>query len=184
MISHRLLRQIPPPGTKLPDLVLLDMGLPEIRGLDALKLLRHSFPDASVVVVSGDEDPDLVRDAIELGAAGYIPKTTDPELTIQALRLVIANGTYLPTSIFGRRSGAVEPGAQAATSPHFSERQLTVLKALLQGKQNKVIARELGIAEGTVKAHLWAVYQALGVGTRTQAMYRSHELRLFEPVNR
>jgi DNA-binding NarL/FixJ family response regulator len=66
------------------------------------------------------------------------------------------------------------------TAPEFSGRQLAVLKCLLQGKANKVIARELDIAEGTVKAHLWAIYQALGVNSRAQAMYRVHELRMFD----
>ncbi|MFT4101781.1 MAG: response regulator transcription factor [Burkholderiaceae bacterium] len=95
---------------------------------------------------------------------------------IQAIKLVLCNGTYLPRSAFAR--GATRP--HAGTLPSFSERQFAVLKALLQGKQNKRIARDLNIAEGTVKAHLWAVYQSLGVRTRAQAMYRAHELGLFE----
>jgi DNA-binding NarL/FixJ family response regulator len=167
--------------TDAPDLVLLDMALPGTCRLEALQVMRGAFADAPIVVVSGDEDPVLIHEAIESGAAGYIPKTTDPSLALQALRLVLANGTYMPRSaITAHAASAIEPSSM----PHFSDRQLAVLKALLQGKANKVIARELDIAEGTVKAHLWAVYQALGVTTRTQAMYRAHELDLFEVVCR
>jgi DNA-binding NarL/FixJ family response regulator len=169
------------PADAAPDLVLLDMTLPGTSRLEALAAMRTRFESAAVVVVSGDEDPALIRDAIEAGAAGYIPKTTDPMLTIQALRLVLANGTYMPRAALERQACHVAPGAAPQELPHFSERQLAVLKALLHGKPNKLIARELDIAEGTVKAHLWAVYQALHVSNRAQAMYRAHELGLFEP---
>ena len=164
-----------------PELVLLDMNLPGISKLEALHDIKALFESACVVVVSADEDPVLIRQAIEAGAAGYIPKTTDAAVTVQALRLVLSNGIYLPaialdapleSSSAGRSS--IGPGTR-----DFSPRQRAVLRCLLQGKANKVIARELDMAEGTVKAHLWAVYQALGVNSRTQAMYRAHELGLF-----
>jgi DNA-binding NarL/FixJ family response regulator len=167
-----------------PDLVLLDMNLPGVGRLDALREIKAAFEACSVVVVSGDEDPALIRAAIDAGAAGYIPKTTDSGLTIQALRLVLANGIYLPKVALGAagsQATASSRGTGGATAdrPEFSGRQLAVLTCLLQGKANKVIARELHIAEGTVKAHLWAIYQALGVSSRAQAMYRVHELHLF-----
>jgi len=166
-----------------PDLILLDMSLPGLSRLDALREVKAAYETASVVVVSGDEDPVLIRKAIDEGAAGYIPKTTDASLTIQALRLVLANGIYLPRAALTRAGGAGLPSmsesSKAGGAPEFSGRQLAVLKCLLQGKSNKVIARELEIAEGTVKAHLWAIYQALGVNSRAQAMYRVHELQMF-----
>ena len=139
-----------------------------------------AYESASVVVVSGDEDPLFVRACIDGGASGYIPKTTDSALTIQALRLVLAHGVYLPKSALAR-SGSTRPTAGAVWPdlPALSERQMAVLERLLQGKPNKVIARDLNIAVGTVKAHLFAVYQALGVTSRSQAMYRVHELGLF-----
>ncbi len=96
---------------------------------------------------------------------------------------MLANGIYLPRIAFGNAMAAAAAGPaanDAAGRPEFSERQFAVLQRLLQGKANKVIARELNIAEGTVKAHLWAIYQTLGVSSRAQAMYRAHELRLFE----
>mgnify|MGYP003576663857 CR=1 FL=1 len=171
-------------GDDAPDLILLDMNLPGASRLDALHQVKAAHESASVVVVSGDENPLLIRSAVDAGAAGYIPKSTDASLTIQALRLVLANGIYLPRAALtgGGAGTASAPPAGATASPQFSERQLAVLKCLLQGKANKVIARELSIAEGTVKAHLWAIYQALGVNSRAQAMYRVHELHLFDGV--
>ncbi|MES3013401.1 MAG: response regulator transcription factor [Pseudomonadota bacterium] len=167
-----------------PDLVLLDMGMPGTSHLDALRQVRAAFDGASIVVISGEEDADFILETIDAGAAGYIPKSTDPAVTIQALRLVLAHGVYLPAAALRHL-----PGARAAPSPRpeLSERQWAVLQRLLQGKANKIIARELEIAEGTVKAHLWAIYQALGVASRTQAMFRAHELHLFgsaEPSRR
>lgn len=163
------------------DLILLDLGLPGLSGLDALAEIKREFEGAPVVVVSGQESPTLVRDAISAGAAGYVPKSTDPSVTLQALRLVIANGTYLPPiAIAGFGTGATQPGGSAQAKPQLSPRQLQILRLLLQGQSNKVIARRLDIAEGTVKAHLWAIYQTLGVASRGQAMFKVHELGLLD----
>lgn len=167
------------------DLVLMDLNMPGSQGMEALSRAKALFEAAAVVVVSGDESPETIQSAIQHGAAGYVPKTTDPSVTIQALRLVLAQGTYLPPEAF-RQPGAPAPAATASTPnwpKELSPRQLAVLRCLLQGKPNKVIAREIGIAEGTVKAHLWAVYQLLGVSNRAQAMYRAHELQLFSALH-
>lgn len=162
-----------------PELVLLDMNLPGLNRLDALQAVRALWDAACIVVVSAEEDPVLIRATIDAGAAGYIPKTTDTAVTIQALRLALAHGIYLP-QIALRASPERRLRAQAPRLADFTPKQQAVLKTLLQGKSNKVIARELGIAEGTVKAHLWAVYQILDVSSRTQAMYVAHELGLLE----
>lgn len=164
-----------------PNLVLMDWFMPGVQGVAALHQVRSLFEDAAVVVVSGEESPHIIREAIQQGASGYIPKSTDPSVTTQALRLVLAQGVYLPReALTGGDANTVSSGG---TNPNWAEqlspRQFSVLKCLLQGKPNKVIAREIGIAEGTVKAHLWAVYQLLGASNRAQAMYRAHELGLF-----
>ena len=156
------------------DLILLDMHLPGSSRLQALADVRLAFEGTTVVVVSGDEDPALVLAVIDAGAAGFIPKSTDPDITIQALRLVLAQGVYLPPMAL---SHAAQRQGQRPL-PALSEKQSSVLRSLLQGKSNKLIARELSIAEGTVKAHLWAVYQALGVNSRSQAMCKAYELGL------
>lgn len=157
------------------DLVLLDMNLPGMSHMVALREIQARFEGVPVVVVSGEEDPALALSAIDAGASGFIPKSTDPEITVQALRLVLAQGVYLPPM-------ALQHAAQrraASPVPALSEKQSAVLQRLLQGKSNKLIARDLDIAEGTVKAHLWAVYQALGVNSRSQAMCKAYELGLF-----
>ena len=168
------------------DLVLMDLNMPGSQGMAALTRVKALFEAAAVVVVSGDESPTTIQQAIQHGAAGYVPKTTDPSVTIQALRLVLAQGTYLPPEALRQPSADAPAATPEPASPNWpqelSPRQLAVLRCLLQGKPNKVIAREIGIAEGTVKAHLWAVYQLLGVSNRAQAMYRAHELQLFSAL--
>jgi DNA-binding NarL/FixJ family response regulator len=161
------------------DLVLLDMGLPDAAGataerIDALEKIKPSFEGAPVVIVSGQDDPKLIRLAIDRGASGYMTKTIDRNLIVAAMRVVLAHGVYLPpTALVDRDSDVTQPrrrvdgGQVDALSP----RQREVLDMALQGKANKVIARALGISEGTVKAHLSRIYAELGVSNRTEALY-------------
>lgn len=169
-------------GTTAIDLVMLDMGLPDVSRIDALRLVKDAFEGTPIIVMSADEDPTLMRAAIEAGASGYVPKTTDAALTVNALRVVLTHGIYLPAHLFlsSPRDAAPSAHKEASQAPQLSARQTEVLCSLLQGKSNKVIARELGIAEGTVKAHLWAIYQMLGVTSRTMAMFRAQELGLLQ----
>lgn len=163
------------------DLVLLDLAMPGVSGLEALERATQALNGVSIIVVSADESPQKIWSAIEMGAAGYIPKDTDPSLTIQALQLVLARGVYIPPQALRQQyPPTVEHGNDKNGVPTLSPRQLSVLKGLLQGKSNKIIARDLDVAEGTVKAHLSAIYDALGVNTRLNAMIRAHELRLVD----
>lgn len=167
------------------DLVLLDLQMPGTQDLQALERVKPAFDSASVVVISANEDAELIRGAIDRGASGYIPKRTDPAVTIAALRTVLASGIYLPAELLEEQftlaataAATARGDGQTTIRDILSPRQVSVLQRLLQGKSNKVIAEELRIAEGTVKAHLSAVYLAIGVNTRAQAMYRAHELGL------
>jgi len=170
------------------DLVMLDLKLPGATDLDALTRMRSALPATPIVVVSGNDDPDYVWRAIDLGASGYIPKDTEQALMIHALQIVLARGVYLPPHALRSHSSITGAPANGTTTraapPTLSERQIAVLQALLQGKSNKVIARDLMIAEGTVKAHLWSIYQTLGVNSRLQAMAKAHELHLVERFSR
>jgi DNA-binding NarL/FixJ family response regulator len=161
------------------DLILLDLQLPGTTGLQTLVVAKQECPEIPVVVVSANNDRNVILEAIELGAAGYITKELDMFELQTALPLVLKRGIYLPPQIF--RSDKVKVGNRE--SPTFSNRQLQTLQRILQGKSNKVIARELGIAEGTVKAHLFEVYQRLQANSRLSAMVRVHELGLEDQMS-
>lgn len=157
------------------SIVLLDLHMPGVAGLEALDAMRHAFESSRIVVLSGEEDPRQVRRAIDAGAAGFIPKSSSPEVLIGALRLVLADGVYLPAvalkGVGDSEVLAVGTITRDRLSEALSERQIDVLRKAVQGKANKVIARELKIAEGTVKSHLSAAFRALGVHNRTEAVY-------------
>ena len=165
------------------DLVLLDYHLPGMQGLDALLAIRDRFPSAPVVMLSGEDNPQLIRDSIDNGASGFIPKSHTPQLLIAALRLILSGGVYLPTRALTDvqyRSNAPtnDSTATGVAIEGLSNRQVQVLMKVVQGKANKVVAREMNISEGTVKAHLSAAFRALGVHNRTEAVYMAAKLCL------
>jgi DNA-binding NarL/FixJ family response regulator len=165
------------------DLVLLDLKIPGVAGLEALAALRDAIPGAPLVVLSGEDNPAVVRAAIERGAMGFIPKSSTPEVLIQALRLVLAHGVYLPPAVLNSAgsvasASAASQAAGQATLPGLTPRQMDVLRCVIQGKPNKIIARELDLSEGTVKAHLSSVLRALGTRNRTEAVYAAAKLGL------
>ena len=167
------------------DLILLDLNMPGLNRLDALAALREAVPEVPVVVLSGEDEPRVVRAAIERGAMGFIPKSATPEVLIQALRLVLAHGVYLPVAVLDAASAlpAAQAAARADTAPAavlpgLTPRQMDVLRCVIQGKPNKVIARELDVAEATVKVHLSSVLRAFGVRNRTEAVYAAAKMGL------
>lgn len=163
------------------DLVLLDLHLPDVAGFAALAGMQRDHPAIPVVVVSGEDDPELVRAAFEHGALGYVPKSSSSAVLVGALRLVLAGGTYLPREIMA--AGAAISASPSAAREGFAglditPRQADVLRLLLAGKSNKVICRELGLAEGTVKNHLAAIFKALNVASRVEAIVAAGKLGL------
>jgi len=172
------------------DLVLLDYHLPGIAGLAALRAVKAHFEATPVCLQSAESSPQRVREVIEAGAAGFIPKSYRLDQIEAALRVVLRHRVYLPAEFL--MADAATRVSDADTLPReemarfleveLSPRQRQVLALAVRGVPIKLISRELGIAEGTVKAHLWAIYQALGVNSRAQAMYRVHELHLFDGV--
>ena len=163
------------------DLVLLDMNMPGLSGLDGLRHVKQAWPLALLVVLSGEDSAQLVRDAINQGACGFIPKSATPEVMIQALQLVLVNGIYLPPFVLRDApipaSGAMGPSTPGLI-PGLTERQVQVLRLALKGAPNKVVARELNISEGTVKSHLSTAYRVLNVRNRTEALYSAARLGL------
>lgn len=165
------------------SLILLDIKLPGMSGLDALASFRERHPAIPIVVLSGSENRDDVMRSIDGGAMGFIPKSQQSRVVINALRLVLAGGVYLPIEVLAApTSSTAAPSASAAVSSPanlgLTERQGEVLALLIQGKPNKIICRELGLAEGTVKIHVTAILKALGVANRTQAVIAVSRLGL------
>lgn len=148
------------------DLILLDLMMPGIHGLVALEALRTGLPEVPLVVISGENHPTLVRKAIERGAMGFIPKSLTPERLIEALRQVLDHKIYLPEDAF--LSPSDHPGDSL---PELTVRQMEVLRRVVQGKSNKLVARDLGVSSETVKSHLAAAMRALNVNNRTELVY-------------
>jgi DNA-binding NarL/FixJ family response regulator len=160
------------------DLCLLDLGLPDCSGLEALETMRQSLPTLPVVVVSGADDATNVLKALDLGAMGYIPKTSPRDVLLGAVRLVASGGIYVPVQAVAAREAPTSVPATAPLQLAISVRQREVLDLLLKGLPNKLIARKLDISENTTKIHVSAVLRALGVGSRTQALIAANRLGL------
>jgi DNA-binding NarL/FixJ family response regulator len=157
------------------SLVLLDLSLPDSSGLGGLARVREAAPQVPVVVMSADDRPDTVLSAIEQGAAGFIPKTASASALTDALRTVLDGRVALPPQV-----APVLALADAMDDPALglSPRQLDVLRLLIEGRSNKLIQRELDLAESTVKTHLQAIFRRLEVNSRTQAVIVAARLGL------
>ncbi len=160
------------------DLVLLDVRMPGGNGLDLLSELKLAYPTLPIVVLSSDESRATVMDALERGATGYICKSAPVKLLTQYLEHALNGNIALPIAITDNAMGeqiedAELPTVQARRQPiafALSPRQMDVLSCLLRGMSNKQICRELGLANGTVKAHINAIFRSLGVSSRAQAV--------------
>jgi len=147
------------------SLVLLDLNLPGATGLSCLAELRRAAPTTPIVVVSAVGDPKIMQDAIMGGACAFIPKSAPGQVLINALRVILAGGTYMPTGIVAALRGA----DGGSSHSELTLRQRRVLELLSTGLSNKRIARALEISEITVKAHVTAIFRKLGVTNRVQA---------------
>ena len=162
-------------AAELPDLVLLDLGLPGCEGLDALGRFRMEFPQMPVVVFSASCERESIVGALDAGAVGYIPKTSKPEVMVAALKVIAAGGTYVPREVLEQAG----PASRRRGEPDLTERQKDVLRLMLKGYNNERIASELAIAQNTVKQHAHAIFTALGVSSRAEALVAAarHGLR-------
>lgn len=158
------------------DLVLLDLALPGIDGFVGLDILRRNHPAIPVAVVSAFDDPPTITRVMNLGASGFIPKAFSGEAVVQAVREVLDGGIFRPPGSGGSarlddvsplppNSNGIDPSEIGLT-----ERQAQVLALMVRGLSNRDIADQLGLSEGTVKIHATAVFKALGVSSRTQAL--------------
>lgn len=171
------------------DLILLDLDLPGIGGFALLTQLRTNHPAVPIVVLSAHEDRNSVMEGLDRGAMGFIPKSSSNEVMLSALRLVQSGGKYIPPQIFSAPESRLQP-VDVAEEPlrgtiirsvqdlGLTGRQQEVFALLMQGKSNKHICRELGVAERTVKIHVSAILKALNVANRTQAVVAAERLGL------
>jgi DNA-binding NarL/FixJ family response regulator len=165
------------------NIAVLDLHLSDVEGRDTLTGMRERFPDVPILVFSGDDSLESITMAFECGARGYCTKSSPMSVVSGAIRLVLAGSSYIPPEA-AQLLGFPAPAAPnvAAMPPsstvQLSGRQQQVFKLLLQGMPNKVIGARLCMAEGTVKAHLNAVFRMLGVRTRVEAILRARQLGL------
>lgn len=171
------------------DLALVDIAMPGTHGFEHVARLRSQAPALPVIVLSGSEDVELMRALIDLGVLGFIPKAYSPEVMLSAIRLVLAGGIYVPPLLLANAQAqgwqpSEAPAAEGVPSRSIdglrnllTERQIDVMRLLSQGKPNKLIARDLGISEGTVKIHLAAIFRALNVRNRVEAVVASRKLQ-------
>lgn len=163
-----------------PDLALLDLNMPGSDGAGWIGRLRAQHPTLPVIVVSAEESAPMVRSLIASGVAGFIPKSDSAAVILQAVRLVLAGGTYAPLRLLGgdgwAQSDARQPQTTCSSQHHgLTQRQKDVLELLARGMPNKLIARELGLSEGTVKVHLLTIFRVLGVRNRTEAVVEAQK---------
>jgi DNA-binding NarL/FixJ family response regulator len=150
-----------------PDVVLMDIAMPELDGIEATRAILHEHPETRVVVLTSFGDETRILEAIDAGAQGYLLKHTEPDALIDAVRSAHAGLAPLDP-----RAGRVLLDRQRGRQPRggaLSQREREVLEMVTEGMANKQIARRLGISERTVKAHLTSVFQRIGVTDRTQA---------------
>jgi DNA-binding NarL/FixJ family response regulator len=178
------------PEAPLLSLALIDLAMPGVRGSEHLAEVIERLPDVPVMVLSGSEDPALMKSLLAMGVQGFIPKAYSPEVMLSAVRLVLSGGVYVPPLLLQERVDGATPLPEAAATSQqpspdsleerlrklLTERQIDVLRLLSQGKPNKLIARDLGISEGTVKIHLAAIFRALNVRNRVEAVVASRRI--------
>ena len=161
------------------DLVLLDLNMPGVRGFSGLLYLRAQYPGVPVCVVSATEEPAVIRRAMDLGAAGFIPKSLPVEAMREGIELILDGEIFTPDSVdLSNPPEDDEAAALAKRLATLTPQQVRVLMMLSQGLLNKQIAYELSVSEATVKAHVSAILQKLNVESRTQAVIAASRIEM------
>jgi DNA-binding NarL/FixJ family response regulator len=160
------------------DLILLDLAMPGVRGFSGLMCLRAQHPSVPVVIVSANEDPAVIRRCMHFGAAGFIPKTLGVDQMREAISRVLAGEEWTPPDIDLEHGTDAQTADLMARLATLTPQQVRVLMMLSEGLLNKQIAYELTVSEATVKAHVSAILQKLGVESRTQAVIAAAKIEL------
>jgi len=164
------------------DLVLLDLHMPGVSGFAGLVYLCKRYPSVPVVIISANEDPVVIQRAIEHGAAGFIPKSSSIDTITSAIASVLMGEIWTPASTVsnlpGKNASEIELAERMA---QLTPQQFKVLMMMSQGLLNKQIAHELTVSEATIKAHVTAIMNKLGVNNRTQAVLAANQLSVANP---
>jgi DNA-binding NarL/FixJ family response regulator len=160
------------------DLILLDLTMPGVRGFSGLMYLRAQYPSVPVVVVSANDDPTVIRRCMDFGASGFIPKTLGIEQMRDAIERVLKGNVWTPPDVDLQAGADAEGTALLARLATLTPQQVRVLMMLSEGLLNKQIAYELSVSEATVKAHVSAILQKLGVESRTQAVIAAAKIEI------
>lgn len=157
------------------DLILLDYKMPGMMGLDSLREALAMEGGQRVALISGEATREIAEKALEMGAAGFVPKTLPAKSLVNAVRFMAMGETYAPLGFMT----APDPAETHPLAQRLTPREMDVLKGLSEGKSNKEIARDLGLTEPTVKLHMKTLYRKLEVNNRTQAALVAHDSGLF-----
>ena len=159
------------------DLLILDLSLRGVTGTELMEEIVRRQPMLKILVVSGLADQESIMRVLQLGAAGFVPKSLDTELLSSAIDFVLKGGVYIPSKLLteSQKDGfftrtAARLKAPESAPPHLTDRQLDVLAQLAKGAPIKRICRELDLSEGTVKTHVAAIYRSFGASNRTEAL--------------
>ncbi len=156
------------------DLALMDLCMPGMPGLDGIRAFRDTFPLIALIVLSAAEEPQDIQLVLNAGALGYITKSSSSEVMLNAIRLVLAGGVYIPSVTLAERQVYTPPLSH--DGPALTHRQMDVLRELVLGKSNRQIAETLDVTEGTVKIHLAAIFRVLQVNNRTEALLAAQRM--------
>jgi len=160
------------------DLILLDLSMPGARGFSGLIYLRAQYPSVPVIVVSANDDPSVIRRCMDFGASGFIPKTLGVDEMRRAITCVLGGEVWTPPDVDLADDVDVVSAALMARLSTLTPQQVRVLMMLSEGLLNKQIAYALSVSEATVKAHVSAILQKLGVESRTQAVIAAGKIAL------
>jgi len=158
------------------EMVMLDLTMPGSSGFSGLISIRAEFPEIPLVVVSANENQSTIRKCIDLGASGFIPKSSGTEFIVEAVQTIQAGEIWLPQGINLEEEIPSEANELIQKVQSLTPQQMRVLSMLTEGLLNKQIAFELGVSEATVKAHVSAVLLKLGVDSRTQAVITMNKI--------
>ncbi len=165
------------------QLLILDLSLTDISGSGGMVYMRERYPDIPILVFSASDDVDTIIQCFEHGVHGFVSKNSSMQIFVNAIRIVLEGGTYIPPAAAQRLGFSLSEFTSSELDstkerPDFTPKQQEVFEQLLKGMPNRIIAKRLGMAEGTVKTHLHKIYQILNVNSRAKAILKSQQLQI------